>query len=168
MIMKKTISDKVALRGLLVATAFVLSWIELQVPYFFAIPGMKLGLTNLAVLTALYMLGPVDAFAINMLRILLVSLTFGNMSMLAYSAAGGLLSYLVMLLLKSFTKSGMRLVSVTGAISHNVGQILVAIIVLKNIRVIWYLPFLWISGIAAGILIGLLCEYVTKRITLKG
>lgn len=165
--MKKNVSDKVALRGLLIATAFVLSWIEMQVPYFFAIPGMKLGLTNLAVLIALYKLSAMDAFALNMLRILLISLTFGNMATLPYSAAGGLLSFIVMLLLKKYTGLSIRLVSVAGGISHNVGQVIVAMIILENVRVAWYLPFLWISGIVAGILIGLLGEYVTKRISLK-
>lgn len=166
--MRNTISGKVALRGLLIAVAFVLSWIEIQIPYFFTIPGIKLGLTNLAVLIALYKLTPMDAFALNMLRILLVSFTFGNMAALPYSAAGGMLSFIVMLLLKKFTKSSMKFVSVCGGISHNVGQIIVAILVLENIKIAWYLPYLWISGIVAGIAIGLISEFVTKRISLKG
>jgi len=165
--MRNTVSGKVALRGLLIAVAFVLSWIEMQVPYFFAVPGIKLGLTNLAVLIALYKLSAMDAFALNMLRILLVSFTFGSMASLPYSAAGGMLSFLVMFLLKKFTGSSMKLVSVAGGISHNIGQILVAILVLENIKIAWYLPYLWISGIVAGIVIGLISEFVTKRISLK-
>jgi len=162
--MKKMITQKIALRGLLIAVAFVLSWIEMQIPYFFAVPGIKLGLTNLAVLLALYKLSAADAFALNMLRILLVSFTFGSMASLPYSAAGGMLSFVVMLLLKRFTKCSLKFVSVSGGISHNIGQILVAMLVLENVKVAYYLPYLWISGIAAGIVIGLICEFVAKRI----
>lgn len=164
--MKKSISGKVALRGLLIAVAFVLSWVEVQIPYFFAIPGIKLGLTNLVVLIALYKLSAQDAFAINIIRILLVSITFGNMASLPYSAAGGILSFLVMFLLKQFTSSSMKFVSVFGGISHNAGQIIVAMIVLENAKIVWFLPYLWLSGIAAGIVIGLISEFITKRIRL--
>jgi len=163
--MKKTIPGNVALRGLLIATAFVLSWIEMQIPYSFTIPGIKLGLTNLAVLVALYKLGPADAFALNMVRIILVGFTFGNMSSMFYSLAGGMLSFIVMFLLKKLTKSSIKLVSVAGGISHNVGQILVAMFVLENAKIIWYLPYLWISGIVAGIVIGLISELIIKRIS---
>jgi len=162
--MNKNLSNKIAVRGLLIAVAFVLSWVEMQIPYSFSIPGIKLGLTNLAVLIALYSLGPIDAFVINILRIFLVSFTFGNMSALMYSLAGGMLSFLVMYLLKRFTKVSMKFVSILGAISHNVGQVIVAILVLENVRIAWYLPYLWISGIVAGVLIGILGEYVAKRI----
>lgn len=165
--MNKTISEKMALRGLLIAVAFVLSWLEMQIPYFFAIPGIKLGLTNLAVLIALYKLTPADAFAINILRIILVGFTFGNMSALAYSLAGGILSFLIMIVLKQFTNFSMQFVSVSGAVFHNIGQVLVAMIILENVKVAWYLPYLWISGIVAGVVIGLLSEYVTKRISFK-
>lgn len=162
--MNKNLSNKIAVRGLLIAVAFVLSWVEMQIPYSFSIPGIKLGLTNLAVLIALYSLGPIDAFVINILRIFLVSFTFGNMSALMYSLVGGMLSFLVMYLFKRFTKVSMKFVSILGAISHNVGQVIVAILVLENVRIAWYLPYLWISGIVAGVLIGILGEYVAKRI----
>ncbi len=161
--MKKT-TYQMALRGMLIAIAFALSWIEMQIPYFFPIPGIKLGLSNLVVLLALYRLGIPDAFAINMLRILLVGLTFGNAYALAYSFAGGILSFLVMTLLKQWTKLSIRFVSVAGGIMHNVGQILVAMFVLQSLGLLWYLPYLWISGIVAGILIGLLCEIIIRRI----
>lgn len=164
--MKNNLSRKIALRGLLIATAFVLSWLEMQIPYFFTIPGIKLGLTNLPVIMALYILSPLDAFVINLLRIILVSFTFGNMSALMYSLAGGMLSFVIMLLFKCFTKFSMKFVSVLGGISHNAGQVIVAMLILNNVHIIWYLPYLWISGIVAGIIIGLLSEMITKRIIL--
>ena len=165
--MKTDYSKKIALRGLLIALAFVLSWVEMQIPYFFPIPGIKLGLTNLVVLIALYRLSAFDAFALNMVRILLVNFTFGNTAALIYSAAGGMLSFIAMFVLKKYTSFSLRFVSVAGGIFHNMGQILVAMLVLKSIHVLWYLPFLWIGGILAGIVIGLLGEFTVKRIRFK-
>jgi len=162
--MKENFAKKTALRGILIGVAFVLSWVEMQIPYSFAIPGIKLGLTNLVVIIALYCLSPIDAFAINIIRILLVSFTFGNMAAFMYSAAGGVLSFVVMYFLYKLTKLSVRLVSVAGGISHNVGQIVVAIIILDNTKIVWYLPYLWISGIVAGIAIGLLGSLVIGRI----
>lgn len=159
---KKT--EKVALRGMLVAAAMVLSWLEAQIPAFFAVPGMKLGLTNLVVLIALYKLGEKDALFINFLRILLVGLTFGNLFSLVYSLAGGMLSGIGMILLKKTGKFGVAGVSLAGGVLHNVGQILVAMIVLETSAVIYYLPVLWISGIAAGLVIGLISAQVIKRL----
>lgn len=157
-------TDKIALRGMLVATAMVLSWLEAQIPAFFAVPGMKLGLTNLVVLIALYKLGNKDALFINFLRILLVGLTFGNLFSLAYSMAGGILSGIGMILLKKTGKFGVSGVSIAGGVLHNVGQIVVAMIVLETSAVIYYLPVLWISGIAAGLVIGLISAQVIKRL----
>lgn len=162
--MNNSFSGKIALRGLLIALAFVLSWVEMQIPYFFTIPGIKLGLTNLVVLIALYKLSAADAFILNVVRILLVSFTFGNMAALMYSLAGGILSFLTMYLLKCFTKSSVKIVSVMGGITHNIGQLIVAAVILKSAHVFWYLPYLWISGILAGIVIGLISDLVLKKL----
>lgn len=164
--MNKSLSRGIAVRGLLVAMAFILSYVEMQIPYFFAIPGIKLGLTNLVVLLALYKLSVMDALAINIVRIILVGFTFGSMAMLPYSLVGGLLSFLVMLMLKKLTKASLKFVSVMGGIFHNVGQIIVAMLVLENAKIAFYLPYLWISGIVAGITIGIICEFIIKRIRL--
>jgi heptaprenyl diphosphate synthase len=157
-------TQTLALLGLLVAAAFVLSWIEAQVPAFFAVPGMKLGLTNLVVLMALYRLGPANAFALNFLRILLAGFTFGNLMSMGYSMAGGMLSCLVMVLLYRSGRFHMVTVSVAGGIFHNVGQILVAMMVLESGYVLYYLPVLWAAGLAAGAVIGLLCAQVVRRL----
>ena len=157
-------TQKIALRGLLVAVAMALSWVEAQIPAFFAVPGIKLGLTNLVVLAALYCLSERDAVLINLLRILLVGFTFGNLFSLLYSIVGGLLSGLTMILMKRFGRFAITAVSVAGGIMHNVGQILVAMVVLETKSLLYYLPVLWISGIAAGLVIGLLSKEVVRRL----
>ena len=143
----------IASRGLLIALALVLSWAESQIPVFFAVPGMKLGLTNLVVLIALYRLGAPDALFLNIVRILLAGLTFGNLFSMIYSLAGGVLSFLVMFLLKKTGRFHMVTVSIAGGVFHNVGQVIVAMLVLSSGYVAYYLPVLWISGIAAGAVI---------------
>ncbi len=155
---------QVAQYGLLIALALVLSYVESLVPAFFAVPGVKLGLTNLVVMVALYRMGDRDAIIINLLRILLVSMTFGNAFSLMYAAAGGLLSGAVMILLKRTGKFKMLTVSIAGGIAHNVGQILIAMVLLGTWRVSYYLLILWWSGLAAGLVIGILSAQVVRRL----
>lgn len=157
-------TQKIAMRGMLLAVAIVLSWLEAQIPPLIAVPGIKLGLTNLVVLIALYRFGERDAVFINILRIILVGITFGNAFSLIYSLAGGLLSGLAMILLKKSNRFSMVSVSLAGGIFHNIGQILVAMAVLKTKTVIYYVPVLWVSGMAAGIMVGLLGGQVLKRL----
>lgn len=153
-----------ARRGLLIALAMVLSWVEAQIPAFFPVPGMKLGLTNLVVVTALYALGWADALTLNLVRIILTGITFGNLFAMLYSLAGGLLSFLAMILLKRSGRFGMVTISIAGGVFHNVGQILVAMVVLESSYVFYYLPVLWLSGLGAGAVIGVLCALVLKRL----
>ena len=154
----------IASRGLLIALALVLSWVESRIPVFFAVPGMKLGLTNLVVLIALYRLGYSDALLLNLVRILLVGLSFGNLFSMAYSLAGGALSFLVMFLLKKSGRFHIITVSTAGGVFHNVGQVIVAMLVLGSGYVAYYLPVLWISGIAAGAVIGLISGQIVRRL----
>lgn len=154
----------IAIFGLLVAVAMVLSWLEAQLVPFIPFPGVRLGLTNLVVLVALYKLGEKEAIGLNLVRILLVGLSFGNAFSLMYSLAGGLLSGLVMLLLKKTNRFNIVTVSVAGGIFHNVGQLLVAAAVLGSGAVLYYLVILWISGIIAGAFIGLICAELLKRL----
>lgn len=157
-------SKNIALYGLLVALALVLSYLESLVPMSFAVPGVKMGLPNIAVVFALYRLRFRDAAAISLLRVVLASLLFGNVFSLAYSAAGAVLSLLVMLLLFRSGKFSSTGVCVAGAVAHNAGQILVAIFVLETGRLIYYLPVLCISGVIAGICVGLLSALLVKRV----
>lgn len=127
-------TKKVTLCAVFAALAMILSYVESLVPYFFAVPGMKLGLTNLLVVYALYLFGAKEAFVINFIRILLVGFMFGNTFSIIYSLAGGVLSFAAMYLGKKSGVLSMIGVSMTGGVFHNVGQIIVAVLVLKAFR----------------------------------
>ncbi len=155
---------KIAQYGMMVALALIMSYIEAQIPAFVAVPGMKLGLTNIVVVAALYLLGTKSAMFINIVRIFLVSLLFGNTMSLAFSLVGGMLSTIIMIFLKKSDKFSTVGVSAAGGITHNIGQILVAVFLLNTNAIAWYLPILWISGIFSGIVIGIIAGIVTSRL----
>ncbi len=155
---------KLTTYALLAALAMILSFVESRIPAFFAVPGMKLGLTNIVVLTALYKLDAKSALFINIVRIIVVSVLFGNVMAFAFSMAGGFLSWAVMVLSKRSGKFGITGVSTLGGIFHNIGQILVAIIALNTYAISWYLPILWFSGIVSGFVIGLLGALILKHL----
>lgn len=157
-------SSKISTYGLLIALAFILSYIEALFPPPVPIPGIKLGLANLVVLAGLYIMGVKEAFVLSLIRIILVGLTFGNMSTMLFSLAGGILSWLVMSLLKQFKSFSQIGVSVAGGVSHNIGQIITAIFVTENINIIYYLPFLLLSGLITGAVIGIIGALIIKRI----
>lgn len=160
---KKITVREMTLCSLLIALAFVLSYIENLIPISLGAPGAKLGLANLATMTALYTVGTLQAAFVCLVRIVLAGFTFGNLSTMIYSLAGGGLSLAVMVLLKR-AKFSMISVSVAGGVAHNIGQLTVAALVLETAGVFSYLPFLLGAGIAAGALIGLLGGMVTERL----
>lgn len=157
-------TKKIATYGVMAALAMILSYVEMQLPAFVAIPGVKLGLTNIVVLVALYKMGYKSALFINIVRIIAVSLLFGTFMSFAFSFTGGMLSTLVMILLKKSDKFSAVGVSVAGGITHNIGQILAAMLLLNTKAIIWYLPVLWLSGILSGLLIGFIGALIVKRI----
>ena len=149
---------------MLIALAMVLSYVEMLIPLPVGIPGVKPGLANLVVFLALYMMTAREALLISMVRILLVSITFGNGSAFLYSMAGGILSFLVMWI---FQKKDFLLpsgVSIAGGIAHNVGQLLMAAVILENGAVFTYFPVLLAAGCITGGIIGFLGEQIRKRI----
>ena len=125
---------------------------------------MKLGLANLVVVVTLYTMGAPMAFAVSMIRIVLVSATFGSLSAMLYSLAGGLLSFAGMILLKKIPNFSMVGVSVAGGLLHNMGQLIVAMAVVENIHLVSYLPPLMIAGTVTGMLIGIISGQVVPRI----
>ncbi len=159
---KRTV--KISYLGLMIALAFIFSYVEYLIPLNIGIPGAKAGLPNIVIVTALYTAGPAIAFALSIVRVLLVGLTFGNVSMMVYSMAGAILSFAVMVIAKKSGKLSITGVSVIGGVFHNIGQIIVAMFVLETNSLIYYLPFLIIAGTAAGVIIGILAALVTKRI----
>ena len=160
-------SRRLARYALLTALAMALSWLESLVPLAGVVPpGVKLGLTNLVVVFALYRMSLRDAAAISLIRVVLVAFTFGNSYSFAYSLAGAALSLAVMALLKRSGKFSLLGVSVAGAVSHNIAQVLVAMAVMETSRLAWYLPVLLVSGIAAGVCVGAAGALIVKRIRL--
>jgi heptaprenyl diphosphate synthase len=157
-------SKKIATYGLLVALAFILSYVETLVPIPVPVPGIKLGLANLVVITGLYSLGIKEAFVLSIIRILLVGLTFGSPSMMLFSLAGGFLSWLLMSIFKKSKLFSIVGVSIIGGISHNIGQIAVSIVIVENVNIIYYLPFLLIAGVVTGTVIGILGSIIVKRL----
>ncbi len=156
-------ASKVAQYGLITALALVLSYLESLLPPL-GVPGVKLGLPNLAIVFALYRLSWKDACVVSLARVVLATLLFGNGAALAYSVAGAALSLTVMGLLKKTGKFSSVGVSVAGGVAHNAGQILVAMALLETSRLAWYLPVLWVSGTVAGVLIGIVSGVLVKRV----
>ena len=149
--------------ALLTAGAMILSYVESMLPSL-GIPGVKMGLANIAVIFALYRQGWKEALGISLVRVFMVSMLFGSMGALLYSLAGAALSLGVMALLKHTDRFSETGVSVAGGVAHNAGQILVAIALLGNVRLVYYYPVLVLSGVAGGVLTGLTAAMLIKRI----
>lgn len=157
-------SKRIAVYGMLIALAFILSYIESMIPIPIPIPGIKIGLANLVVLVGLYTMGAKEAFVLSMIRIVLVGFTFGNLSTMMFSFAGGMLSWLLMVAFCKSKKFSISGVSIIGGVAHNVGQILTAMWVVDSSALLYYLPFLLVSGAVMGIVIGLVGSILIKRI----
>lgn len=157
---------KMTALAITVSIALILSFIESRIPAFVAIPGIKVGLANIAVIFTLYKLGAKEAALVSVLRVILVSLLFGSPVSFIYSLTGAFLSFAVMILLKRLTSLTTVTVSVSGGVMHNIGQIIAASFMLSTNVVIYYLPFLLLSGMIAGIVIGVASALIVKRVKL--
>ena len=158
-------TKKIALLGLCTAVAMVRAYAEhLLPPLFTAVPGIKLGLPNIAIIFVLYRIGFGEAAAVSLVRMVAVSMLFGNPVTLAYSLAGGALSLLGMAILKKLDFLSTVGVSVAGGVLHNVGQILMAMLLLGTAELGYYLIVLAITGTVSGILVGLCGGYLVKRV----
>ena len=149
--------------SLLFALAMIFSFVESRLPTFIPIPGVKLGLCNVVIIFTLLKLGAPAAIAVSLLRVLLSSMLFGNAAAFFYSLAGAILSLAVMILLLRLRFFSVVGISVLGGVMHNIGQLLMAWILLGTAGVMYYLPVLLIAGVIAGALIGLLSAYLHKR-----
>ena len=160
---------RIAVLGVLTAVALTVFAIEARLPSLAPIPGIKLGLANIVTVWALVMLGPVDAALVLLARILLGSLFCGSATTLMYSLSGGTLCYLVSLLLYRLVgKKQIWVLSVVGAMAHNVGQLVTASLVMRSAAVWSYAPVLMISGIITGAFTGMAAQLLYLRLVDTG
>lgn len=157
-------TKKTAFIGLAISLAMILSFVESQIPAFVAIPGVKVGLPNLVIVFLLYKIGWKESVMVNILRVVLVALLFGNVQTLSFSLAGAALSLLGMILLKKSEKFSPIAVSIVGGVLHNVGQILAACLWTQTPQIAYYLPVLLLSGTIAGIVIGIVGGMLVNRL----
>ena len=151
--------------GLCTALALVLAYVEMLLPPLYAaVPGVKMGLPNIVIMFLLYRKGPLSAAVVSLLRLVLVTLLFGNAMAFLYSLAGAVISLPVMMLLKKLGFLSEVGVSVVGGVMHNVGQILMAMLLLQTVELAYYLVALTLSGIAAGVLVGLGAAFLIRRV----
>lgn len=150
--------------GLLLATALILSYVESLIPFFFGVPGMKLGLPNMAIVMALYMFGWKEAIVINVFRIVISGFLFGNMYGILFSLSGAVISFIAMLIIKSTDRFSMTGTSIIGGVFHNIAQILVAAFVVKTSGIIYYMPVLIIAGVITGFINGTIASQVMTHI----
>ena len=153
--------------ALTVSFALILSFVESRIPAFVAIPGIKVGLANIAVIFTLYKFGIKEAVAVSLMRVLLVSMLFGSPISMIYSISGAVLSLTAMFLLKKLTPVSEVVVSVSGGILHNIGQIGAASVMLGTNVVTYYLPFLLLSGTIAGIVVGIAPAVLISKVDLS-
>ncbi len=160
--MKKTV--KITFLGLFTAVALVLSFLETFIPNMLPIPGFKLGLANFAVLLALYLFGFKEAVIVDVCRIILAALLFGNFFSFWYALTGAAFALVIELIIKKTDKFSPIGVSVFGAIFHNLGQFLVAVIILKSFGILYYLPFTLLFCVLSGVLNGYLVLILKDRL----
>ena len=167
--MKKNSSTKsIAFLGISASVALLLSYIEfLLPPLFAAVPGIKIGLPNVIIIFVLYAVGVKAAAGVSFVRLCVSSLLFGNPVMFAYSAAGAVLSFLMMIILKKTDKLSAVGVSVAGGVAHNLGQIFVAMLLLNTPQIAYYMIVLTVTGTVSGVFIGLCGAYLVKRLSKK-
>lgn len=156
--------NRVAYFGVFTALALMFSYIETMIPIQFGIPGIKLGFANIMIVIMLYKSSAKEALLLSIVRIMLSGFLFGNLSSILYSIAGGVLSLGIMTLLKKQGGFSVIGVSVAGGVSHNVGQLIVAILVVETYQVGYYFPVLLVAGVLTGLGIGVVSQEVLKRI----
>ena len=155
---------RVALTGLLSALALIFSYVEVLVPFNAGVPGIKLGLANLVPLIIMYRMDARYAFAANLIRVLLAGLLFSGLFAALYSLAGSCVSFFIMYLRKKTARFSIIGVSMAGGVFHNLGQLAVAILLISGPQLIHYMPVLILSGMAAGITVGIGASVLIDRL----
>ncbi len=155
---------KVAFMGIFAALAILFGYIESLIPFYFGIPGMKLGLANIMTVLVLYLFGIPEAATISLVRIFTVGLLFGNPYSMTYSLAGGVLSLFTMVIVRKIKAFSIVGISIAGGIMHNIGQLIIAIFIVEEIGLTYYAPFLIIAGAVTGALIGFVTHTIFSRL----
>lgn len=156
--------SRVAYFGVFTALALIFSYVETLIPFNLGIPGVKLGLANLIIVVALYKMRLSEAYLLSVVRVLLAGFIFGNYFSIIYSLAGGLLSLTVMALLKKWGGFSLQGISIAGGVFHNIGQLIVAAVVVETFSVTYYFPVLLVAGLLTGLVIGIVAEMMLKRL----
>lgn len=154
----------IAMCGVLTTLAMIFSYIDSLILIPIPVPGVRIGISNIAIITVLYIVGVKETIFVNILRIALTSILFGNATSFWFSITGGMLSIVVMILLKKLDIFSPVGVSVAGGVSHNIGQIIAAVIIMETNAILYYLPVLLITGTVAGIVVGVVAAMVLKRL----
>ncbi len=157
-------NKKLVLLSMTLCLSLSLAYIDSIIPYNFLIPGIKMGLANIAIVFALYKFGIKEAILISLLRVLIMGVLFNNGLTFLYSLAGAILSLLEMIILKKLNVFDEYGVSISGALAHNIGQLMCAYFLLKTDVLIYYLPYLLLSGLFSGLFIGILSAFIIKRV----
>ncbi len=157
-------SKRIAQIAVFTALALIFSYIEAIIPVNISVPGVKLGLANIVIVTALYFFGAKEAVGISLIRVVIIGLLFGNVLSLVYSFTGAVLSLAGMIICKRL-KLTIIGVSAVGGVLHNIGQLFAAVVILQSPEIINYYPVLFISGLLTGILIGIISSKIVKAIS---
>ena len=155
---------KVAYYGVFTALALIFSYVESLIPIHMGIPGVKLGLANLIIVFALYKMSIKEAYILSIVRIVLAGFMFGNLFAILYSLSGGMLSLTIMCILKKTNKFSVFGVSMAGGVFHNIGQLLMAAIVLESVSIGYYFPVLLVAGLITGFAIGIIANEMMNRL----
>ncbi len=157
-------TKKITMCGLMTALAMIFSYIETLIPIPLPIPGIKLGVANMAIIAVMFTIGYSEAVCVDILRVVLTAMMFGNFNSFLFSISGAVLSIVVMGILKKTNKFSEVGISVAGGVMHNVGQIIAAVFIMETSAIAYYMPVLMISGIVTGIVIGIVAALIIKRV----
>ena len=157
-------TKRLATDAMFLTLALVVSYIEVLIPVPVGIPGVKLGLANGVIMVLLFFTTWTRTLEISVIRVVLAGFLFGNPMTIAYSLAGGILSLVIMGLLKKIEGFSPIGISVGGGVAHNIGKLSVAVFLMENTKIYYYAPVLLITGTIAGIIIGVLSGVLVKKI----
>ena len=158
-------AKRIAKMSMLVALAIIFSYIEFFIPINLGVPGIKLGLANLVIVIALYTMNAMDVWLISILRILILGFMFGSGMSIIYSIAGAVLSLIVMCIIKRIKGFSIVGVSIAGGVCHNIGQIVVAMLVVETTGILYYMPALLVAGVITGAIIGIISKRVVRVVS---